>query len=145
MEGEAMDVLALAGRILFVMVFLSSGLMGHLGPGRSMLTQFAAARKIPSPGFLVPFSGLWIIVGSLSVLLGIYGDVGALMLALFVTATALLMHPYWREGEEQAKMMEQVQFNKDLGLAGGALGLFVVFAALGRELGLTITESLLEL
>jgi putative oxidoreductase len=78
-------------------------------------------------------------------MLGIYGDVGALMLALFVTATALLMHPYWREGEEQAKMMEQVQFNKDLGLAGGALGLFVVFAALGRELGLTITESLLEL
>ena len=42
-------------------------------------------------------------------------------------------------------MMEQVQFSKDLGLAGGALALFVVFAALGSELGLTITEALFEL
>jgi putative oxidoreductase len=140
-----MDALVLAARILFVMVFLSSGLFGHLGPGRSMLTQFAAARKIPSPGFLVPFSGLWIVVGSLSVLLGIYGDLGALMIALFVTATALLMHPFWKESDEQAKMQEQVQFTKDLGLAGGALALFVVFAALGPELRLTVTESLFEL
>lgn len=140
-----MDVWALAARILFVMIFLSSGLMGHLGPNRSMLTQFAAARKIPSPAFLVSFSGLWIVVGSLSVLLGIYGDVGALMIALFVIATALFMHPYWKESDEQAKMMEQVQFSKDLGLAGGALALFVVFAALGSELGLTVTEALFEL
>ena len=52
-----MDALALVARILFVLIFLSSGLFGHLGPGRPMLTQFAAGRKIPSPGFLVPFSG----------------------------------------------------------------------------------------
>ena len=140
-----MDGLALAARVLFVMIFLSSGLMGHLGPGRPMLTQFAAARKIPSPAFLVPFSGLWIVVGSLSVLFGIYGDVGALMIAIFVVATALFMHPYWKESDEQQKMQEQVQFSKDLGLAGGALALLVVFAALGSELGLTITEALFEL
>ncbi|MFN2587034.1 MAG: DoxX family protein [Actinomycetota bacterium] len=140
-----MDVLALAARILFVLIFLSSGLFGHLGSGRPMLTGFAAARKIPSPGFLVPFSGLWIVAGSLSVVLGIYGDVGALMLALFVTATALFMHPFWKEGDEQSKMQEQVQFNKDLALAGGGLALFVMFAALGGELGLTITKALLEL
>jgi putative oxidoreductase len=42
-------------------------------------------------------------------------------------------------------MQEQVQFSKDLGLAGGALALFVVYAALGGELGLTITEALFEL
>lgn len=140
-----MDALALVARILFVLIFLSSGLFGHLGPGRPMLTQFAAGRKIPSPGFLVPFSGVWIIVGSVSVLLGIYGDLGALMLALFVTSTALFMHPYWKESEEGAKMQEQVQFMKDLGLAGGALSLFVLFAALGSELGLTVTEPLFEL
>jgi putative oxidoreductase len=55
------------------------------------------------------------------------------------------MHPFWKESDEQAKMQEQVQFTKDLGLAGGALGLFVVFAALGEELGLTISGSLFEL
>ncbi len=140
-----MDGLALAARILFVMVFLSSGLMGHLGPGRPMITQFAASRNIPSPGFIVPFSGLWIVVGSLSILLGIYGDVGALMIATFVIATALFVHPYWKESDEQSKMQEQIHFSKDLGLAGGALALFVVYAALGSELGLTVTEALFEL
>lgn len=129
----------------FVMIFLSSGLMGHLGPGRPMLTQFAASRKIPSTAFLVPFSGLWIVVGSLSILLGIYGDIGALMVALFAASTALFMHTYWKESDEQSKMQEQIHFSKDLGLAGGALALFVVFAALGSELGLTITEALFEL
>ena len=118
---------------------------GHGKADCQSFMEFAAARKIPSPGVLVPVSGLWIVVGSLSVLLGICGDVGALMIALFVTATALFMHPYWKEGDEQAKMQEQVQFSTDLGLAGGALGLFVVFAALGSELGLTVTEALFGL
>ena len=84
----------LGARILFVLVFLSSGLFGHLGPGRQMLIQIAAGRQIPAPAFLVPFSGLWIVLGSLSIALGIYGDVGALMVALFVLATALFMHPF---------------------------------------------------
>ncbi len=95
--------------------------MGHLGPGRAMLTQFAAARQIPRSNFLVPLSGLWAVVVSVSVLLGIYGDIGALMIALFVIATALLMHPFWKERDEQSKMQEQVHFSKDLSLAGGAL------------------------
>ncbi|MGH2809229.1 MAG: DoxX family membrane protein [Actinomycetota bacterium] len=140
-----MDVFVLVARVLFVMIFLSSGLFGHLGPGRPMLTGFAEARKLPAASFLVPFSGLWIVLGSISVLLGIYGDVGALMLALFVIGTALLMHPFWKETEEQSKMQEQVQFNKDLALAGGAIGFFALFAALGGDLGLTITGALFEL
>lgn len=140
-----MDVWALVARVLFVPVFLTAGVFGHLGPGRQMTIQFAASRKFPSPGFFVPFSGFWIVAAGLSVLFGIVGDVGALMLAAFAAATALFMHPFWKETEEQSKMMEQVQFNKDLALAGGALGLFVMFAALGEDLGLTLTEPLFNL
>jgi putative oxidoreductase len=112
--GMAMDLIILAARILFAMLFASSGLFGHLGPGRPMLTAFAQARKIPSPGFVVPFAGAWIVVGGLSVLLGVYGDIGALM-SLFVISTAVFMHPFWKEPNEQSKMQEQVHFNKDLG------------------------------
>jgi putative oxidoreductase len=140
-----MDVLILVGRILFVVIFLSSGLFGHLGPGRSMLTQFATARQIPFAAFLVPFAGVWIVLGSLSLLLGLYADIGALMLALFVVATAFFMHPFWKETEQQSKMQEQVQFNKDLALAGGSLAFFVLFAALDEEVGLTLTGSVFNL
>jgi putative oxidoreductase len=47
---------------------------------------------------------------------------------VFLVPTAILMHGFWRDTEPQAKRMEQVQFFKDLGLAGAALMLFALFA-----------------
>ncbi|NIQ58358.1 MAG: DoxX family protein, partial [Gammaproteobacteria bacterium] len=53
-----------------------------------------------------------------------------------------LMHPFWRESDAQSRTMEQVQFLKDLGLAGAAIyGLAAVWL-LGDDLGLTITGPL---
>lgn len=140
-----MDVVVLAARVFLVYVFLSSALVGHLGPGYQMLTGFATGRGLPAPGALVRISGVWSLVSGVLVLLGIWGDLGALMLAGFVAATALLMHPFWKETDEQAKTMESIQFSKDIGLAGGALVLFVLFAYAGTDLGLTITGPLFEL
>lgn len=140
-----MDVLVLVARVLFVFVFFGSAFFAHLGPGRTMTTEWATSQKLPAAAFLVPFSGLWITVGSLSVLLGVYGDVGALMLATFIIPTAVLMHSFWKVENEQAKVEEQVQFSKDLSLGGGALAFFVLFAALGERLGLTLTSSLTQL
>jgi putative oxidoreductase len=140
-----MDLLVLLARILFVAAFLSAGVFGHLGPGRQMITGAAEARGLPSPGPLVVFGGAWIVVGSLLLLLGIFADLGALMLALFTISTATLMHPFWREADEGSKLEEQVQFYKDMALAGGALAFFVLVAGLGEDLGLTITGSLFDL
>ena len=74
--------------------------------------------------------------------LGIWGDIGALGLAVLLLVTAVLMHAFWKESDGQAKQMEMVSFSKNVALAGGALALFVL---LSTDLApYTITGSLIN-
>jgi putative oxidoreductase len=89
-----MDVIALIGRILLVLVFLGSGTTGHLGQRKGM-AQYASSAGIPAAEPLVVVSGVMIIIGGLMVALGVWGDLGALLLLLvFVLATAFLIHAF---------------------------------------------------
>jgi putative oxidoreductase len=138
-----MDILVLIARILFVGLFLSSG-YGHLTQTAAM-TGYAQSRGVPAARIMVLASGILIIVGALMVLLGIWGDLGALFLIAFLLPTAVWMHGFWKETEPMARITEQVQFSKDIALSGGALAFLVLFAYAGDNLGLTITGPLFNL
>lgn len=133
-----MDILALIGRILFALLFLGSA-YGHIS-ARVPMSQYAKAKKVPAPLFVVVGSGIWIALGALSVLLGIWADLGALMLAVFTLSTAFVMHGFWSETEAQARQLEMIQFQKDVALGGAGLLLFVLFAE--ETVGLTLTGPL---
>ena len=135
-----MDVVALIGRILFVALFLGSG-FGHLAKADAM-AGYAASRGLPQPKLAVIASGVLLIVGGLLVLLGIWIDLGALLLVVFLVPTAILMHPFWKETDPMAKQNEMVSFQKDIALAGGALLIFALYSGLGDNLGITITGPL---
>ncbi|MEU1210456.1 DoxX family protein [Nocardia sp. NPDC005825] len=138
-----MDVLVLIGRILFAFLFLGSG-FGHLAQRESM-AQYAQFKGIPMPTLAVPASGVLLLAGGLSVLLGVWADLGALLLILFLVPTAFLMHAFWKETDPEAKQGEMVHFNKDIALAGASLMLFAFFAHVGHDLGLTLTGPLFDL
>ena len=138
-----MDVLVLIGRILFVVLFLGSAL-GHLTRAKGM-AQYAGAKGVPAPLAATYGSGVLLLVGGLMVLLGVWADLGALLLVIFLLPTAVLMHAFWKEGDAGARQLEMVQFNKDLALAGAALMLFAFFAYVGDSLGLTMTAPLFDL
>lgn len=57
----------------------------------------------------------------------------------------MVLHGLWAETEPMNRQMEQVQFLKDVALAGGALGFLVLLAYAGSDLGLTITDPLFSL
>lgn len=132
------DTLLLIGRILFAPIFLSSA-MGHLRNADAM-AGYAGSKGVPSPKAAVQLSGLMILVGGLSVLLGVYADLGALLLFLFLIPTAFLMHAFWKETDAMAKMNETIAFFKDLALAGAALFAYVLAA--NEAFGATITGPL---
>lgn len=132
-----MDVVFLIARILFCFLFLSSG-VGHLTKTDAM-AGYTRSRGVPAAQQAVLVSGLVLVVGAMMVLLGLWGDLGSLLLVLFLVPTAVLMHGFWKETEPMAKQMETVQFNKDVALAGAALAFFVVFRT---DVGLTITGPL---
>jgi uncharacterized membrane protein YphA (DoxX/SURF4 family) len=132
-----MDVVLLVGRILFAALFLGSGL-AHFRQTAAM-AGYAGSKGLPSPELAVRVTGVQIILGGLMVLLGVWGDLGALLLALFLLGTAVLIHAFWKESDPMARQMEAVQFNKDVALAGASLAFWWVFA---QDPGLTITKSL---
>ncbi|MBB5917768.1 putative membrane protein YphA (DoxX/SURF4 family) [Nocardia transvalensis] len=137
-----MSVLVLIGRIFFVVLFLSSA-VGHLTQAEGM-AGYAQSKGVPAAKLAVLGSGVLQAVAGLSILLGVWADLGALLLVIFLVPTAILMHPFWKETDAQAKQTEMIQFNKDLALAGAALMLFAFFAHV-CDLGLTITGPLFHL
>ena len=138
-----MDVIVLIGRILFAALFVSSGAAHILQ--REAMAGYAGAKQVPSALLAVLVSGVMILVGGLSVALGIWADLGALLIVAFLVPTALLMHRFWGESDPGARQLEQIQFTKDTALAGAALVIFAFFAYAGADLGLTITGPVFDL
>ena len=64
-----MDALFLVGRFLFGLLFVVSGLAGHLA-GYRQLAGYAAAKKIPFAGPAVLVSGVMIILGGIGIIAG---------------------------------------------------------------------------
>lgn len=138
-----MDVLVLIGRILFALLFLASA-FGHLTKTKAM-AAYVTSRGVPAAVPATLASGTLILAGGLSIALGIWADLGALLLAVFVFPTAVLMHGFWKQDDAQARQMEQAHFLKDTALGGASLMLLAFFSYTGDDLGLTITGPLFDI
>jgi putative oxidoreductase len=134
------DWVILAGRILFFFLFAFSAL-GHITQ-REMMSQYAGQKGVPFPSLLVPLTGVQILVGSLMVLLGIWADLGAAILVVFLIPTALAMHAFWKLDDPMERQQDQVHFLKDIALAGAGLMLFGLFQQFGAGIDLMITDPL---
>jgi putative oxidoreductase len=138
-----MDVLVLIGRILFAALFLNSAI-GHLTQSKAM-AGYAGSKGVPAPRAVVFASGILLAAGSLSVLLGIWADLGALLLLIFLVPTALLMHNFWTLSNAEARQDDMIHFLKDVALSGACLMLLAFFSFVGDDLGLTITGPLFDI
>jgi len=117
---------ALSGRIFLSAIFLFSafGKMTNWSGTEEEMTKHGMTAVPVFLGLAIAFE----ILGGLSVLLGFYGRVGAVLLILFLIPTTLVFHNFW--AAEPAQQMNQMQhFMKNLAIMGG---LFVV-SALGTD------------
>ena len=135
---NTMDIVLIIGRVLFALLFISSG-VSHLTKLEAM-TGYAQYKKVPAAKFSVVLSGLMILIGGLYIAFGVYADLGALLIALFLIPTSFLMHAFWKETDATAKQNETVGFFKNLSLAGAALIIFALVAT-GTEFGPSITGA----
>ena len=137
-----MDVVLVIGRVLFALIFINSGI-AHLTKLEAM-TGYAKYKKVPAAKLSVILSGLMILIGGLYIALGIYADLGALLIAAFLIPAAVLMHAFWKETDATAKQNESIGFFKDLSLAGAALIIFALVAT-GTDFGPSITSAFFTL
>ena len=137
-----MDILLVIGRVLFALIFVNSG-MAHITKMQAM-TGYAQFKKVPAPKLAVIVTGLMIIIGGLYIAFGVYADLGALLLAVFLVLTAFMMHNFWTITDAQAKQSEMINFFKNLSLAGAALIIFVMVGS-GVDFGPSVTEGFFNL
>jgi uncharacterized membrane protein YphA (DoxX/SURF4 family) len=79
------------------------------------------------------------------VVLGVWMDLGFLLLAAFLVPAGVIFHDFWKVDDPQQASVEQAQFMKNVSITGACLALFALVAYLGADLGLTITEPLFDL
>jgi putative oxidoreductase len=136
-----MDVLFLLGRILFSLLFVSSGFMAHLGEGGKQGREYARSLGAPNPDLLVPLSGIVIIAGGLMIATGIWADLGALLVIGFLIGITPIMHAFWKVEDQQMQQIQSAMFFKNVALLGAALIIFWIYNQ-GQDLDLSITDAL---
>jgi len=131
----------LIGRIVFSFFFIYSG-FNHLTK-LSQYAQYAGASGVPAPTLLTALSGVMLLAGGLSILLGIKPRVGALLVAAFLIPAAFTVHKFWGIADPMMAANQAAHFWKNIALTGACLmfyGLATVYPvrwpySVGREGG----------
>ena len=114
------DITALVGRILIAYLFIPAGigkLMGFAGT-----VGYVASAGLPLPELGAALAIVVELGLGIALLLGYKTRVTALVMAVFTVATALFFHKYW-SAPDAMKMMQQINFNKNIAIAGGLIAL----------------------
>jgi len=140
-----MDIVLIVGRVLFALMLVTGGL-NHFTKAEAM-AGYAAHKGVPQPKLANLVSGLMLLLGGLSIIFGVWADLGALLAVVVLLAMALKMHDFWKATDPQAKQMETISFFKNVSMAGGALVMFAALAAADkgvRVIGPMITDGLFQ-
>lgn len=109
----------LVGRIMFSMIFIASGMNHFLKLNEG--AAYATTKGVPAGKLMTVVSGLAILLGGVSVLLGWHRFIGAGLIVIFLVLTAFVMHAFWKETDPMMMENEMAHFMKDMALAGAAL------------------------
>jgi uncharacterized membrane protein YphA (DoxX/SURF4 family) len=107
------------GRILVGCFYLFSAF--HHFTQLGLLARHAAMHGVPAPHLAVAVAGVLLAIAGLTLLLGLYPEVGVVALVLFFVPVTLFMHAFWADRDPMTRQMDLVNFTKNVALFGSAL------------------------
>ena len=116
-----METVMFIGRILFSVMFVLGGL-NHFTQAENM-TGYAQHKGVPAAKVANLLSGAVLVLGGLSIILGIWADLGALAVSVLLVVLAVMMHDFWKQ-------------------ADAGLFMYAYMATEGSKYGPAITDSL---
>lgn len=119
-----MNALFIVGRMLYGGFFVFNGINHFLKLG--FLAGYAGTKGVPVPQAAVVVTGAMLVLGGLSILLGARPRIGVALIVLFLLPTSFIMHDFWSLEDPMQKAAQQVNFMKNLALAGAALMMLAV-------------------
>src|SRR2546423_2788402 len=121
------DLVLLIGLVVFSFFFIYSG-FNHLTK-LTAYAQYAAASGVPAPTLLTAISGVMLLAGGLSILLGVKPRWGSLLIAAFLISAAFTVHKFWGIPDPMMAANQAAHFWKNIALVGACL-MFYGFATL---------------
>jgi putative oxidoreductase len=116
MQNPIQGILTVAGRSMISLIFLMSA-VGNKIPKFSDVAGYMASEGVPLPKLMLVGAIVFLVVGSLSVIVGYKARFGAALLFVFLVLATYFFHDFWTfEGQEQQAQM--IQFMKNLSLMG---------------------------
>jgi putative oxidoreductase len=111
--------LTVLGRLLLCTIFLLA-VVGNKIPHFSDVAKIMESVGVPAPSFLLAGAIVFLLVGSLSVIVGFKARIGAVLLLTFLALASYYFHPFWKL-EGQAQQEQMIQFMKNLSMMGAML------------------------
>src|SRR3954451_11280049 len=111
---------AVLGRILLCTIFLMVA-VGNKIPNFQAVAGYMAKEGVPAPQMMLAGAIVFLIAGSLSVILGYKARIGAFLLLVFLVLATYYFHDFWTLSDLQARQEQTIQFMKNLGLIGAML------------------------
>src|SRR5260370_31856986 len=111
--------LTVLGRLLLCTIFLLAA-VGNKIPHFSAVGKVMESAGVPAPEILLVGAIVFLLVGSLSVIVGYKARIGAALLLTFLVLASYYFHSFWKL-EGQAQQEQMIQFMKNLSMMGAML------------------------
>jgi putative oxidoreductase len=66
-------------------------------------------------------TGVILLMGGLSMLLGVFSVVGIILLIVFLLGVSFQIHSFWKVDDAQMKQIDMINFTKNIALIGALL------------------------
>ena len=113
---QAFHILFLIGRIIVGGYFLMAAFNHFTKTG--MMAGYAQSKGTPAPKLAVQGTGVLLLLGGMSFLLGYHPTIGTALLILFLLGVTFKIHAFWLVADPMGRMNEQVHFGKNVAMMG---------------------------
>ena len=131
--AQAFNILFLIGRIIVGGYFLMAAFNHFTNTG--MMAGYAQSKGTPAPKLAVMGTGVLLLLGGASFLLGFHPTIGTILLVIFLLGVTLKIHNFWTISDPMARMNEQVHFGKNIAMIGFLLMTLIIYRPWPMSLG----------
>lgn len=117
-------IIFLIGRLIFAEFWLQSAYK-HLFKSAGLI-GYAGSKGVKSAKVAVIGTGILLLIGGLSMLLGISPKIGIIALIVFLLGVSFKIHAFWKISDPMSRSVEQINFTKNVALIGALLMLLMI-------------------
>ncbi len=101
-------------------IFLLAAVTNDI-PNFGRTAGFMASEGVPAPRVMLAGAIVFLIAGSLSIILGYKARIGAALLLVFLVLATYFFHDFWTVSDPKLKQDQMIHFMKNLALMGAML------------------------